>query len=59
MLMRVMNTDRDGHGNNMFSSYDMILIWRARYRKVLEINCCIQSILYHGTESNTVPGNIS
>ena len=28
MLMRVMNTDRDGDGNNMFSSYDVILIWR-------------------------------
>ena len=53
MLMRVMNTDRDGDGNNMLSSYDVILIWRVR------INCCIKIILYHGTESNTVPGNVS
>ena len=37
MLMRVMNTDRDGDGNNMFSSYDVILIWRVRYRKVLKL----------------------
>ena len=37
MLMRVINTDRDGDSNNMFSSYDVILIWRVRYRKVLKL----------------------
>ena len=31
MLMRVMNTDRDVDGNNMFSSYDVIQIWCVRY----------------------------
>ena len=36
MLMRVMNTDRDGDGNNMFSSYDVIIICRVRYRNVLK-----------------------
>ena len=37
MLMRVMNTDRDGDGNNMFSSYDVIQIWRIRYWKVMKL----------------------
>ena len=37
MSMRVMNTDRDGDSNNMFSSHDIILIWRVRYRKVLKL----------------------
>ena len=35
--MGVMNTDRDGDGNYMFISYDVILIWRVRYRKVLKL----------------------
>ena len=37
MLMRVMHTDREGDGNNMFSSYDVIQIWRVRYWKVLKL----------------------
>ena len=31
MLMRVIHTDREGDGYNMFSSYDVIQIWRVRY----------------------------
>ena len=50
MSMIVMNTDRDGDGNNMFRSYAVMLMCCVRNKKDVKIDWCIQSILYYVVE---------
>ena len=55
--MIAMNTDRDGDGDNMFSSYDVMFMCCVRNRKVLKL--IVEYKAFSTMESNIAPGNIS